>query len=402
MLMTKQTSRRELLRIAGAGAVGMSGAMSGCLGIFGSGGDEVWHFDVDLEGSALNVSPFTAPAVAEETVYVGHIDGNLYALEKETGEELWRFESIGEWGPAEIRAAPVLLDGTIYVGSYDTYLYAIDAETGEEEWRVSVGGSIEPSPHVTENVLYVAGFDTVHAIRTTGGRKTWQLETPDIIYSAPLLKDGTLYIASDNGYVRALNPESADELWRTSLGIGDLRSSPTVVDNRLFIGSEEFLYALNTETGEELWDIKDESTVQAGGDSYETITDDIESAPTVFDGTVYFNALGTNAVDAESGRSIWTYDPTISPHKGSSPTATNDTVFAGSVEYLHAIDIEDGDERWRFETRGSGSGRSPSSPVVVDGVAYFGGTDSKFYAIDTGSDESSKDSRVAQRVSGHI
>jgi len=41
------------------------------------------------------------------TVYVGSFDGNVYALDAETGEEQWRFET-GEG----VRSSPTVVDGT--------------------------------------------------------------------------------------------------------------------------------------------------------------------------------------------------------------------------------------------------------------------------------------------------
>jgi outer membrane protein assembly factor BamB len=62
----------------------------------------------------------SSPAVAGGTVYVGSFDDHLYAIDAETGQEQWRFET-DEW----VRSSPAVAGGTVYVGSFDGHLYAL-------------------------------------------------------------------------------------------------------------------------------------------------------------------------------------------------------------------------------------------------------------------------------------
>jgi outer membrane protein assembly factor BamB len=53
-------------------------------------------------------------------VYIGSLDGNLYALDASTGEERWRQSLDGE-----IYSSPAVVDGVVYAGSFDDGLYAL-------------------------------------------------------------------------------------------------------------------------------------------------------------------------------------------------------------------------------------------------------------------------------------
>jgi len=53
-------------------------------------------------------------------VYVGSIDGGLYALDAKSGHELWSFKM----GNAMV-SSPLVADGAVYVASHDGYIYAI-------------------------------------------------------------------------------------------------------------------------------------------------------------------------------------------------------------------------------------------------------------------------------------
>ena len=68
----------------------------------------------------------------------------------------WRFETGGD-----VDSSPAIgADGTVYVGSDDGNLYAIDPETGAEVWRFPAGGEIRSSPAVGAD----GPFISVHGI----------------------------------------------------------------------------------------------------------------------------------------------------------------------------------------------------------------------------------------------
>jgi len=59
-------------------------------------------------------------AIAGGTVYVGSLDGNLYALRLADGGLLFKVRAEGP-----IKAAPAVRDGVVYFGSTDGNLYAV-------------------------------------------------------------------------------------------------------------------------------------------------------------------------------------------------------------------------------------------------------------------------------------
>ena len=49
-------------------------------------------------------------------------------------------------------------DGVVYVGSVDHHVYALDAETGELLWRYETGAGVFSSPAVSDGVVYVGSY----------------------------------------------------------------------------------------------------------------------------------------------------------------------------------------------------------------------------------------------------
>ena len=61
-------------------------------------------------------------AVHADAVYVGSVDGSLYALEAGNGRLRWKFRSGGP-----IISSPAIVNGVVYFGSTDHHIYALAA-----------------------------------------------------------------------------------------------------------------------------------------------------------------------------------------------------------------------------------------------------------------------------------
>ncbi len=110
-------------------------------------GQELWHFQssADLDGVVSQAGDLlflvtttkyitsTPEGITPSPAVTGE---SLYALDSRTGQEKWKFEASGSLG------LPTIGDGVIYVGLYapsddQQTLYALDINTGQERWRFS-------------------------------------------------------------------------------------------------------------------------------------------------------------------------------------------------------------------------------------------------------------------------
>ena len=67
----------------------------------------------------------SSPVWSDDTIYFGGDDGNIYAVDAESGRQLWKHAT---GGPAP--STPAVIDGVVYTVSYDGKLHALDARTG--------------------------------------------------------------------------------------------------------------------------------------------------------------------------------------------------------------------------------------------------------------------------------
>ena len=71
----------------------------------------------------------SSPVWENKVLYFGSDDGNIYAVDSETGRQIWK-RTTG--GPAP--GTPAVANGMVYAGSYDGKFYALNARTGAIKW----------------------------------------------------------------------------------------------------------------------------------------------------------------------------------------------------------------------------------------------------------------------------
>jgi outer membrane protein assembly factor BamB len=180
----------------------------------------------------------SSPVVAEDTVYVGSLDGNLYALAADTGAVKWTFKTQGK-----VRGTAAVDQGIVYFGSWDKLMYALDALTGEVRWASGVGGQVQSTALVANGLVYCASRKaSAFALDAATGELKWEHNYGNNMWveSSPRLVDGVIYIGSSGSkFVLGLDALSGQP---TALYISpDFHwSTPLVIRNTLYIGGTSY------------------------------------------------------------------------------------------------------------------------------------------------------------------
>ena len=245
----------------------------------------------------------SSPAVANSTVYIASTDGNLYALDLESGTQKWKL-ALG----VRATASPAVDQGIVYLGTYSGRFYAVDAATGKLKWKFQTEGErrfagkhlhgSEPagetmpdpfdcylsSPAVWSGAVYFGSGDgNVYALDAATGALKWRFHTGDVVHASPAISDGTLFIGGWDSYFYALDATNGKERWRFKTGedheiynqVG-IQSSAAVMDGVVYFGCRDSnLYALDTATGQKKWAFNNKGSW-------------VITSPAVLDGKVYF------------------------------------------------------------------------------------------------------------------
>jgi uncharacterized repeat protein (TIGR01451 family) len=165
-----------------------------------------------------NEVPFanrTQPVVAGGRLFIGGLDGVMYARDAQTGAPLWAFATGGP-----IRHSAAVYAGQVFFGSHDGSVYALDAGTGALNWQFQTATGIATAPAVANDTVYIGSTSGVfYALNTNGGSLRWSCDIgAPILTSAALSVDGnTVYFGAENITAYALNAANGALRWSTRL-----------------------------------------------------------------------------------------------------------------------------------------------------------------------------------------
>jgi len=206
------------------------------------------------------IATYASPVVAGDLVYIGGVDGKVYAYQFADGklkdQVLWTYPR-QETLNGSIVGGMTVANGKLYFASADGIVYALTAAEGYLEWSYDIGKKIWSAPAVEGDTLYIGSFDKkVYAIDTATGTKKWEFETEGAISSTPIVEDGLIYVGSYDRHVYALDT-NGKMVWKfpaTDEGENNPQNwfwaKPLISENVLYAPClDGKIYALNASDG---------------------------------------------------------------------------------------------------------------------------------------------------------
>lgn len=182
---------------------------------------------------------FYAPVAADSArVYVGTDRGDIVALSRSDGNELWRFAA-----GSTVFAQP-LADQLIYVGTGAGTQWALDPASGSEIWRYDCVSSIHTTPVLRANRLIFGADDRVaYCLNAQDGGLLWRYETTGIIQSSPIIAGEMVILANSAGSIYQFN---LDGQLLSQLSVkGTIQAPAAVIDGKVYVvTTQRRLYCL--------------------------------------------------------------------------------------------------------------------------------------------------------------
>ena len=324
---------------------------------------KVWSANLGDDAEFLRVN--LRPAGDGNRIYAASRDGNVVALDAESGNEVWRVEL-----DMELSSGPGVGNGMVAVGSADGLLIVLNSSDGAERWRADLSGEILASPLIEDDSVVVATIDNrLRALRGFDGEEQWILEksTPALTMrgSASPAISGTSVIAGfDNGRLVAVDMDTGDVVWDSFLApptgksdlerLSDIDGIISVVGQDIYAaGYQGRLAAVAAESGQVLWSREISTYVGVSADWNSVYTTN-ETGEVI--------AL-TRRTGQESWRqaSLLRREPTL-------PVSFATTVVVGDLDgYLHFFSVTDGKPVARLR---QGSAAISSTPIVIADRLY--------------------------------
>lgn len=284
------------------------------------GSQDTWQLRTPRPFLAGDSEAFT-PAIAGDSIffcggYAYAADAELVAVNATGGHPRWRF-------PVESCAdSPIVIDSIVVAFGQEAHtprvvLHGVEASTGTEKWRAAVG-AITAHARLGRFVFLVLADGSLQRVDGTDGRMA----------------------------AVALHRESADRWWLSATDVG------------LILGA-----------GESVWEIADAQSESVPGPSLQSRVTTVIAARADGDRLVLQDQNnGLTAFQRSSGRLLWTrrFSRLLSE-----PTVSNGHVFIntfGPNRYeLHAIDASSGRDLWTVKDG------SFAAPTASNGRLYAAG-----------------------------
>ena len=313
-------------------------------------GEELWRYDTGHPTG----SPATAtPAVAGDFVIAAVRPSHVVGLDRGTGELLWERDL-----KISVMASPIVVDGSVYVGAGDTKLHALDAATGQERWTFDVRDRVTVPVAYADDAVVVANEESlIHIVDTNTGLKRFVYDTGAgsrgrNLRGGPAIHGEVAYFHTQGGMVWAVNRKTITYPFERALAYWT--------------------------TNFYLWGLMSEPRLQKGTMWIERVGGTLMHGPAVAHGTVYTASVEgrVSALDAGSGEARWTAQ--LDTEISSGLTVAGDTLVLGTDDgRVLGFAAGDGKVLWDFNV----GGRISGNPVVAAGTIYLVSEDGNVYAV---------------------
>ena len=336
--------------------------------------DKGWSRSIgDGQGETYNL---LVPAVDGDTIYASDVNGEVMALNRFNGDVIWKQDL-----ELPVSGAVGVGYGLVMVGTLKGEIVALDVTNGEEKWRARVNGEVlAPAANNGDVVVVQTQNDTLFGFDAVTGNQLWIYEnTPAVLTlrgtGAPIVTNNLAVAGLSTGKVLALDIKRGIPVWEQRVAVPQGRSElDRVVDidgglllsgGTLYVATYQGrVAALDLESGRVLW--------QREASSYAGVAQGF--------GNVYVSlANGTvEGVDERSASALWSNDA-LARRQLSAPEVFSSYVAVGDFEgYLHLLSQVDGHFVGRVKIDGDGL---RARPLVVGEWMYAYGNGGKLVGL---------------------
>ena len=318
---------------------------------------EAWEVRVGPGSELLGLA--LQPALEGGRVYAAGRDGEVHALDLETGEAQWTVET-----GLSLSAGPAAGHGMVVVAGSKGDIAALDIANGNPLWSATLSSEVLAKPALSASVIAVRTVDgALRGLSAENGRQLWVVERQPPRLSmrgtaGAVIAADRVVTGFDDGRIGAYELRTGEPAWENVLSVGrgrteierlaDVDATPQVVGGDLYaVGYDGRLASLALGDGRILWAVEMSSYKDLGVDWTSVYLSDTESEVV--------------ALNRSSGGELWRQDA-LRMRALTAPTPFGDSVVVGDFEgWLHWLDSITGTLQARYRAGGAAFATAPVS-----------------------------------------
>jgi len=253
-----EVARRPVLD---GGTLFVTNANDTVLAIEPHSGKLIWH-QHRTPAAGMEVAGHSGPAVFGGKVYAGFSDGTVAAFDAKTGAERWQPVDLAAEAEQTLGQVPDQLDvdstpipdmlpsgAVVYTSNYAAGVYALDAETGTQVWsnpgvfgvtdislfdqpaHLRRDGRDEPARRV---LLAASGTTGLWGLDPATGTELWRRSLPATAISHPVVVSGVLLVSASRLGIFLISPLGGELIDGIHLADGS-SMTPAAYGSRAFV-----------------------------------------------------------------------------------------------------------------------------------------------------------------------
>ena len=250
---------------SGKRIVGTPAASQGIV-VFGSADRNIYGLNA-IDGSLRWKVEAAEPVLGAVTIhegiaYVGASDKTFRAIDIQTGKVVWNYDQVKGY----IETKPLIADNKVIFSAWDNTLYALDKHTGNEIWKWTGGLTrmhFSPAavwPVASNGKVFIADPQrAMTAIDLQNGETIWRTFRSQVRETIGLSDDGErVYSKTMNDSIVCYSTltDTPEQVWASNVGFGyeHAPSMPQEKDGVMYGSTKEgLLFALEAKTGKIIW-----------------------------------------------------------------------------------------------------------------------------------------------------
>lgn len=253
---------------------------------------------------------------------------------------------------------PAVNEDNIFVAARDGEVRSFSIKTGYRKWSTHLGShssnALNRSPRLSGGItlsydtLYIGTENAqVFALDAANGDVKWMSKVSGEVIAQPVYESGKVVVHTSRGDLIALDSTTGEEVWNLKNPQPKLTlrgsATPSISQGGVIYGrADGFVSAALLENGTPLWQIP---VARAYGATELERLVDVDMQPAILNNIVYALAYNGNlvAIDLLKGQQIWSRK--YSGFK-SIAIAGRDLFVTDYRGYVFAINRKDGEQRW--------------------------------------------------------
>jgi len=338
--------------------------------------DELWSRDI---GSGQDQSySRLSPAIDGDTIYAAGAEGEVVALDRNTGKLLWEVDL-----EQPLSGGVGAYEDLVLVGTYKGQVMALDSSNGSVKWTAQASSEILSAPQSNGSIVVAQSLDgRLFGYDADTGEQKWRFDNKLPVLTlrgtaTPVLWGSTIYAGFASGKVVAINAEDGVLRWEQRVAqaqgktelerVIDIDGSPLLVGDILYVSSYQGrVIAINRSSGRILWaeDSSSHQNISASGDYIFVAGDDDH----------------VRALRAGNGQKVWENEQMFRRDLAATQTFGSYVAVTDLEGYLHVLSIDDGNFVAREKIDGDGV---RAAMVSAGDILYVYGNSGELVALTT-------------------